>query len=152
MKLGKIMQDLEASQIYRKLYDTMVSEEKFCVIKPYSYLVENKGRQPSKEDQQVANSLTIYLFPIRNGSTEFNRDLNRQLGGLCEQYWDVNSSNLCQIGFFATIKRKVVLKRNFLNPKILELQKSSLDDSKKDTPTKKGQVKSILKSKRRETH
>jgi hypothetical protein len=84
MKLGKSLQELEAAQIYRKLYDTMVSEEKFCVIKPYSYLVENKGRQPSKEDQQVANSLTIYLFPIRNGSTEFNRDLNRQLGGLCE--------------------------------------------------------------------
>jgi hypothetical protein len=35
MKLGKSLQELEASQIYRKLYDTMVSEEKFCVIKPY---------------------------------------------------------------------------------------------------------------------
>jgi len=100
----------------------------------------------------MAGSLTIYLFPIRNGSTEFNKDLNRQLGGLCEHYWDVNSSNLCQIGFFATIKRKAVLKRNFLNPKILEFQKSVFEDIKKETPTKKGQVKSILKSKRRDPH
>jgi len=50
MKLGKGLQDLEASQIYRKLYDTMVSEEKFCVIKPYQYLLENKTRPASKEE------------------------------------------------------------------------------------------------------
>ncbi len=73
----------------------MVSEEKFCVIKPYQYLLENKSRAATKDEQSFAGSLTIYLFPIRNGTTEFNRDLNKQLGGLCEYYWDVNSSTLC---------------------------------------------------------
>jgi len=44
-----------------------------------------------------------------------------------------------------------VLKKNFLNPLILEFCKATLDsDVKKETPTKKGAVKSILKSKKRD--
>lgn len=90
--------------------------------------------------------MTLYLFPIRNGLTEYNREFNKTLGGLCETYWDMNSTSLCQIGFFATIKRKTVLRKNFINPKILEFLKEL---PVKVTPTKKAAVKSILKSKRK---
>lgn len=51
VKFGKSSSDNhEASQLYRKMYENMVSEEKFCVIKPYQ-LSESKNISKKVSDQ-----------------------------------------------------------------------------------------------------
>ena len=44
IRFGKItdVNCQELSLAYRRIYDTMVQEEKFCVIKPYQTLIEGK--------------------------------------------------------------------------------------------------------------
>lgn len=133
---------------FKRIYDSMVNEEKFCVIKPYHGLVPPE--QASKLKDCSSNQLTMYLFPIRSGSTEYNKELNKQLQVLdCLDQADTSF----QLGFFATIKNRVILRKNFLNPQVLELKAaetptkaSSLHSGSVGNKKPTNTVKSILKA------
>ena len=46
-----------------------------------------------KSVEAYQNQMTLYLFPIRNGSTEYNREFNKKLGGICEEYRNRESND-----------------------------------------------------------